>query len=249
MLGEVSGGTSETPKVDAIIMDGAVLVQMLKPVMVQTFQEYSDRVFMPHVLRHLASVKRIDVVWDVYLEDSLKSSARERRGSGTRIRVEPKAKIPKNWQGFLRVDENKTALFGFLARELGALSVEGKQIYTTYGQMVLISPPADTAPLECTHEEADTRMMLHTYHASKSGCRRVLIRTTDTDVVVLAVSRMQDFSTEETWIAFGTDKHFRYIRVHNIADKLGRQRCKALPTFHAITGCDTVSFLSSKGTR
>lgn len=41
-------GTSETPRVDAIIMDGAVLyVQMLKP-----------------VLRHLESVKRIDVVWD-----------------------------------------------------------------------------------------------------------------------------------------------------------------------------------------
>ena len=64
--------------------------------------------------------------------------------------------------------------------------------------------------------------------------------------MVIAVSRIQEFATEETWIAFGTGKHFRYIPVHTIADKLGIQRCKALPMFHAITGCDIVSFLSNK---
>ena len=117
-LKKLLDGPSETPSVDAIIMDGAVLVQMLKPIMVQTFKEYSDRVFKPRVLKHLESVGRIDVVWDVYLEDSLKSSARERRRSGARIRVEAKAKIPKDWQSLLGVDENKTELSGFLSRNL-----------------------------------------------------------------------------------------------------------------------------------
>ena len=109
-------GPSETHSVDAIIMDGAVLVQMLKPIMVQTFKGYSDCVFKPHVLQHLEPVGRIDMVWDVYLKNSLKSSARVRRGSGACIKVGPKAKIPKNWESFLRVDENKTKLFLFLAR-------------------------------------------------------------------------------------------------------------------------------------
>ena len=89
--------------------------------------------------------------------------------------------------------------------------------------------------------------MLHAYHASQSGYRKVLIRTVDTDVVVLAVSRLQDLNVDEIWIAFGTGKHFRYLPIHSIAEQLGPQRSKALPMFHSITGCDTVSFFSGRG--
>ena len=41
-------------------------------------------------------------------------------------------------------------------------------------------------------------------------------RTVDTDVVVLAVSRVHDFSVDEIWIAIGTGKHFRYLPIHSI---------------------------------
>ena len=40
----------------------------------------------------------------------------------------------------------------------------------------------------CTHKEANTRIMLQVYIALQCGYRRVMIRTIDTDVVVLAVS-------------------------------------------------------------
>ena len=39
----------------------------------------------------------------------------------------------------------------------------------------------------CSHEEADSRMLLHVTHAAKHGHHQILIRTVDTDVVVLAV--------------------------------------------------------------
>ena len=39
----------------------------------------------------------------------------------------------------------------------------------------------------CSHEEADSRMMLHVQHAAKQGHNQILVRTVDTDVVVLAV--------------------------------------------------------------
>ena len=48
-----------------------------------------------------------------------------------------------------------------------------------------------------------------------------MIRTIDTDVVVLAVSKMQDIDVDELWIAFGTGKHFRYLATHDIAAQLG----------------------------
>ena len=46
----------------------------------------------------------------------------------------------------------------------------------------------------CSHEEADTRMLLHVKDAMNCGFKSVMIRTVDTDVVVLAVSHFQDLS-------------------------------------------------------
>ena len=48
----------------------------------------------------------------------------------------------------------------------------------TYGEFVLISQP--TEMLECSHKEADTRLMLHAYHAFHSCYHKFLIRTIDT---------------------------------------------------------------------
>jgi len=41
----------------------------------------------------------------------------------------------------------------------------------------------------------------------------------------------------------------RHLAAHEIARKIGQQKAKALPLFHAITGCDTVSFFGGKGKR
>ena len=118
---------SNAPRVEATIIDGPVIVQMLNPGMAATFKEYADFVFKPYILKQLEVVQRVDVVWDVYLEDSLKSSARERRGAGTRRRVTSSSRLPKNWKSFLQVSANKTELFFFLAKELQAFEIEGKK--------------------------------------------------------------------------------------------------------------------------
>ena len=49
------------------------------------------------------SVRRVDMVFDVYKPDSLKSSLREKRGCGTRIRVEAK-KAASQLAGQLKQD-------------------------------------------------------------------------------------------------------------------------------------------------
>ena len=72
---------------DAVILDGAVIVQMLPPKTALTFEEYFDAAFSPYVMKQLESVIRVDLVWDVYVSDSLKRSAREKRGSGQRRKV------------------------------------------------------------------------------------------------------------------------------------------------------------------
>ena len=90
------------PSTDVVILDGAFIVHSLRPGETSTFQEYAEQVFVPYVIACL------DILSDVYKQNSLKSSTREVRGSGMRCRVSSITKIPSNWQGFPRVDENKT---------------------------------------------------------------------------------------------------------------------------------------------
>ncbi len=82
--------------------------------------------------------------------------------------------VPSHWQGFLRRNENKTELFAFLAKHIEAHNVPGKQLLSTHGEDVVSSSFVDKDGLApCTHEEGDTRVLLHAAHAAKKGYRRV----------------------------------------------------------------------------
>jgi len=92
----------------------------------------------------------------------------------------------------------------------------------------------------CSHEEADTRILLHVKYAMNFGYKDAIIRTVDTDVVVPAVAYFQDLENiGNSWIAFGTGKNFRYIPVHELARSIGPDMANGLPFFHALSGCDT----------
>ena len=142
--------------------------------------------FLPYLLLQLHKATRVDIVWDVYLTDSLKGTVRLKCGQGTRSRVVGMATIPGNWKNFLRVDSNKTALFSYLSQIVTQIPLpEGKQIYVTDGEHVLSNPRREESAIldPCQQEEADTRMLLHVAHAANEGHSKVLICTVDTDVV------------------------------------------------------------------
>ena len=86
-LKAVATPETEQPTLDAIILDGAVIIQMLPPGTVCTFEGYCQTVFGPHCKRQLQSVKHVDLVWDVYREGSLKRTTHKRRGTGQRRQV------------------------------------------------------------------------------------------------------------------------------------------------------------------
>lgn len=240
--------TDVCPPVDVTIVDGAAIVNILRPGTSKTFVAYSNEVFLPHLQKHLKqSTSRIDLVWDQYFKNSLKTSARARRGRGVRRRVQAETTIPANWHEFLRIDENKTELFEFLSEE--SMSIESdKIVIATSGEGVLCNKEYEKARLQpCTHEEADSRMILHLMDAARNGCKRALLRTVDTDVVVLAIACVNQLEVEEVWIAFGVGKNFRYLPAHDIAAHLGSLKSRCLPMFHSITGCDTVSSFGGIG--
>ena len=136
----VASKSLSTSEVDAIILDGVVVVHMLHPGTAKTFQEYAGFVFGPYISSQIDKTSRVDVVWDVYLLESLKRTTRQKRGKGVRRRVSPSTTIPKSRKDFLRVDDNKTEQFKFLAQHVTCLTVdEGEVLYATSAQNVLSS--------------------------------------------------------------------------------------------------------------
>ena len=50
------------PAVDAVKLDGAVIVNMLKPGTASTFSDYASHIFLPYMTRQLEHVNGVDVV-------------------------------------------------------------------------------------------------------------------------------------------------------------------------------------------
>ena len=158
-------------------------------------------------------------MWDEYVHGSLKAYTRSTRGKGSRRRVESSNAVLK----------------------IANLETEG------HHKDVLCTQLRNTTGLApSTHEEADTRMFLHVSDAVNHGYGRV-IRTVDSDVLVLAIAAVQQLSIDELWIAFGSGKSLRYLPAHEMAGALGPERCIALPFVHAFSGCDMVSSFAGRG--
>ena len=152
----------------------------------------------------LQDVFRVDIVWDVYREDSLKAQTRRNRGAGHQLRVANNTSIPANWRNFLRVDANKDALFRLLASAIQELQpLDEKKIISTLGHNAVSSAISDISDLCCIYEEADTRLLFHASHSFHDGFSKMMIHATDTDVVVLAIAVSSVLHGCEIWVAFG----------------------------------------------
>jgi len=104
---------------------------------------------------------------------------------------------------------------------------------TTYSmvhdQLVRSSRGTITSALApCSHEEADSRIFVHVKDMAQQGHTKMMIRTVDTDVVVIAVAKFLQIGLEELWVAFGTGKNYRHIEVHQIVSRIGGEKSKAL---------------------
>ena len=94
-------------------------------------------------------------------------------------------------------------------------------------------------------EEADTRLMLHVVNCMENGAKTVMVRSVDTDVVVILIGMfyhlIDRYPGVSIWVAFGTGRSFKHFHINTACTTLGRNKCEAMLTFHAFTGCDTCS--------
>ena len=162
---------AQWPCVEALLLDGAGIVNTLQHGASKTFQEYSKTIFLPYIINQLRNVERVDVVWDRYLPDSLEDSAQGKKGKDIRRCIRPDTRIPGNWTAFLRVDKSKQELFLYLADQLTTIGTDHGEVVSTKNETVVFNNDrTDTADLSpCTHEEADTRLLLHAADTARCG--------------------------------------------------------------------------------
>jgi len=124
------------------------------------------------VLKSGANYQRIDIVFDRYREETIKGTTRTRRTKSARpIRrlVEGRAvPLPKKWTNFLSLPENKADLADFLSKELCLHAPADKEVVVGGGFRdecdVRSKKTTDLSFLRSTHEEADTKLVLHAVH-------------------------------------------------------------------------------------
>ncbi len=126
------------------LVDGASMIHVLgSDSNIKTFYDFAEKKVIPFIKRHLITARRVDVIWDRYLSNSLKATSRVNRGAGVRQHLpsDGNGKIPKNWNSYLRNSANKIELFHYLSRVIARSAFgEGKIVITTFDETVLRNP-------------------------------------------------------------------------------------------------------------
>ena len=72
-------------------------------------------------------------------------------------------------------------------------------------------------------------ILLHAADAARRGCTIIMVRTVDTDVVVIrVVAKFQYISLSERWIEVGVGKHLKHSPVHDMTRNIGEEKSQAL---------------------
>jgi hypothetical protein len=235
------------------VLDGMALLQSMTGIP-STFGYLADK-----VLSLLPPMKRVDFITDTYSAESIKASERTRRGQSEKFLLKgPSTKIPKDWKMFLSSGDNKTQLIELLVKEWqrdkNAVKLLDREILVTSGKICtkLTSTDGESVDsveitdLESTHEEADTKIILHSIHQSASSPRGIIVRSSVTDVFLLLMHFTFGIPTK-LFMDAGVGNHRRMIPVSDLAAVHGQQFCEALLGLHAFSGCDSTSSFVRKG--
>ena len=104
--------------------------------------------------------------------------------------------------------------------------------------------------LQTDFPEADLAIPVHVFDSIKSGHRKILTVTNDTDITVELLYYLTFFKQhglEELWILAGRgESSSRYVPLHLLHSRMGPALCSVLPALYTLTGCDSTSKIGTK---
>lgn len=216
----------------------------------------------------LSSRTSLHVIFDSYLESSVKGGERTRRAAGIgaidMANKGPDVPIPRQMDKFWPSPSNKTGLQRLtraIAYEqqshlpiiLSGCIVDDEIVSAELIDQERLSSesslPANMDALTCSVEEADDRLVLHCAWEVVRGCARILVISNDTDTVVrllLFITGWREHGLRELWVEFGSDERRRHLPLHILAERLGLNLCMVLVKVHVLTGDDGLSKIGTK---
>ena len=91
----------------------------------------------------------------------------------------------------------------------------------------------------------------YTTAASRQACCHNIstdfIQSPYTNVAALSIAHFKELCCQELWFRSDVKDKQRFVPVHALQHSLGQLLCKCLPSFDALTGCDSTSAFSGIG--
>ena len=186
------------------------------------------------MITKVGEANQIDIVFDSYVENSIKESTRASRSNA----AEPVEYGNILLESSLLVEVDRFWAYLKNKEELQILSREFFQekaqennhtivlrgYVTDEGGMLKAGIITPVENLKSSVEEADTRLIPRLIEAAKYRSKKVIVMSNDTDVVVYCLTyeqRCRFYGCKELWIRFGAGKKTRNIPIHILVDKLG----------------------------
>ena len=233
--------TTIVPNNCAWLVDGMALIRKMKSA--ETYRHFTNS-----LIGYISSItenhgpKVVGLINDVYLAESTKESTRRGRGeAGANVRItsiDQKMLTGMRYKEFLHNSRNKESLISIIAGHLQTkdMKLPFPMIVNDKFKTVFIDSEVSQMP-DCNHEEADYRIVYHALSCKEN----VVVVAKDTDILVLLVWAYVHFNVKYKWY-FSFEKH-EFSDVSVICDHYGVEVCENLLRFHAITGCDTASYM------
>ena len=170
------------------------LIQKLK-VEHLIFGEIAEKA-LSRVLREGDGTNRIDIMFDMYRDPSIKSVERELRSEEDFITFKnlSSGQKVKQFKSFLQNSQNKTSLIKFIFDHRSKLSCQSKLQHKTLNvtcrkrcYKLTTESRQEEEELQSDQEEADTCLLLHGRHVTKESFNATVISSEDTDVHILCL--------------------------------------------------------------
>ena len=230
-----------------------------------TFGSFADGIFRKIITTN-SPCKTFHLIFDSYIDESVKGSERERHCSGgyiTLANIKEQTPLPQQMDKFWSSTHNKVLLQRFIQDHFTSLTyksgvrmffsgiVDGKHATDCMDNNGVNSSVKVVPELKLNIEEADARIIPHiAWHLKQFGdCDAVLVESNDSDVVVYLLYYMHYLSRNETvqvWTAFGKGSNASFLPIHFMYKKLGHNFCKCFLKVHIGTGSDYISKVGTK---
>ena len=226
------------------IIDGmAVLHKLKKPPAVKNMRELADH-FIQAVQAMSRDFEEVHLVFDVYKDQSLKSSTRDRRrGSGKEIayKVADQTQVSNvTMQRLLSSSQTKQDLTEYLCTK-AVSAFSQKILYGSAGGKTFCSSGSDQPFATNNHEEADTLIIWHATLVASDDVMEICVFADDTDILVLLLAHFSHLSPN-VYMYMKSGK----VCIKDIHAAIGPGKAKALLGFHTFTGCDTTGRFAGK---